>query len=63
MLQASFWLDYVVAFNSDKSRATKNVAFIEENFGYLKKDIEVRIKVPRICYADCGYYGTGEVKD
>lgn len=28
--------------NSDESRATKNVAFIERNFGYPKKDIEVR---------------------
>jgi hypothetical protein len=37
-----------VAFNSDESRATKYVAFIEKNFGHLKKG---------------EYYGTGEVED
>ena len=36
--------DYIVAFNSEESRAKKNVAFIEEKFGYSKKDIEVRLK-------------------
>lgn len=55
--------EYVVAFNSEESRATKNVAFIEGNFGYPKKDIEVRTKVPQLCYADCKYYGTGMVED
>lgn len=42
--------DYVVAFNSDESSGTKNVGIMEESSGFLKKDIEVRIKVPRICY-------------
>lgn len=55
--------NYVVAFNSEESRATKNITFIEENFGYPKKDIEVRIKAPRFCYADCEYYGTGMVEN
>jgi hypothetical protein len=37
----------VVAFNSEESRAAKNVAFIEENFGHPQKNIEVRTNVPR----------------
>jgi len=36
--------DYIVAFNSEESRAKKNVAFIEEKFGYSKKDIEAWLK-------------------
>jgi hypothetical protein len=55
--------DYVVAFDSEESRTTKNVPFIEEIFGYPKKDVEVRIKIPRFCYADCEYHGTGVVED
>lgn len=52
-------------FYSDESRAKKFqvVAFIEEGrkFRLPKQDtIEVRLKVPRICYAD---YGTGKVED
>ncbi|KAF8802467.1 hypothetical protein BYT27DRAFT_7341355 [Phlegmacium glaucopus] len=36
--------DYVVAFNSEESRATKDVVFIQEKFGYPKKDIEAWLK-------------------
>jgi len=49
--------DYVVEFNSEESRATKNVAFIEEKFGYPKKDIEVRIKnsfITQVAHLDTG---------
>jgi len=36
--------EHVVAFNSRESRAAKNVAFIEEKFGYPEKDIEAWLK-------------------
>lgn len=32
---------YVTAFDSEESRATKNVPFIVEKFGYPQEDIEV----------------------
>jgi hypothetical protein len=39
-------------FNSEESRATKNVAFIEEKFGYPREDIEAWLKTvsyPQSC--------------
>ncbi|PPQ90814.1 hypothetical protein CVT25_012134 [Psilocybe cyanescens] len=43
---------FVKQFDSDESRSTKNVAFIEEKFGYPKEDIEAwlkTVKYPQSC--------------
>ncbi|KAH9481584.1 hypothetical protein JR316_0006111 [Psilocybe cubensis] len=43
---------FVNGFDSEESRSTKNVAFIEEKFGYPREDIEAwlkTVKYPQSC--------------
>ena len=41
---------YVTAFDSEESRATKNVPFIIERFGYPKEDIEVSLPIALVVW-------------
>ncbi|KAL1674217.1 hypothetical protein EV122DRAFT_221087 [Schizophyllum commune] len=53
---------YVVDFNSDESRATKNVPFIKEKFGYPEEDIKAWMKT--VAYPpDCGAVSEKVVKE